>query len=500
MTSDRLGQYTEPEGRLSERAGRGAAWTMAAQGAIRISGFATFVILARILAPEDFGAIALAQSIALVFTIVAEFGLAEYLVKGRAPTQVSFSTAFWVSLSGGAVLGAVLVGAAWPVSEFLSAPQAAPVIAALALAVVMDSAKSVPNALLKRRFEFGALAGRLIVAVVAGQLVAIAMAVGNAGVWALVGQVWTVSLVSLVITWIAAKWRPSAEFSLSEAVRMTRFGIQVIGARLVTQSVLRGIDALVSRYLGLTQLGYFSMASRMTQMTVDMMSVATTTVAAPLYASVKRNHERFVNSYMAGQNAVVAVSTPLLLGLSINAELIVPALLGNDWLVAVPVLRVLALVGAVRVFASSIHGPLLNVIGRPELNVYFALGTAALALPTTWLTAQVGLEAVAIGLLAVFLVIAPIQHFVSCRAIRVPYRTAAGKVGRVLVASGLSVIPGAGWSFGLAGRLPDLLLAASSFIVIAVSQAAALYVLDRQTYRQILGMGRAVTRRAAYAR
>ena len=210
MASNDFAQYGGQNSRLRDEAARGAIWSLAAQWGIKMSGLVTFVILARILAPEQFGVMALASTLAFVLTLLADFGFSAYLIQATNPDQRTFSTAFWVSVSTSAALALLLVALAWPLSDFFEAPEAAPVIAALSMTVLVDSLRSVPGALLKRRFQFGALAMQMLVGNITGQIVAIGLALAGAGVWALVGQAWTLSLVSLVLIVRAARWRPIA--------------------------------------------------------------------------------------------------------------------------------------------------------------------------------------------------------------------------------------------------------------------------------------------------
>jgi O-antigen/teichoic acid export membrane protein len=474
-------------GRLRDHASRGAMWSVGVQWSIRVSGLVTFVVLGRLLAPADFGAIALASTLVLILSSLADFGFAAYLVQASKPDQRDFSTAFWFSGAMGTLLAAGLYLVAWPLADLLNAPDAAPVVAAVSLSAFLDSFKSVPTALLKRRFDFRALALRRLVAVVLGQVVAIAMAVAGAGVWALVGQVWTVSIVSLVLTWAAARWLPSWRFSPRVAGRIARYGVHVLGSDLVYNGSVWATDAIVSRFLGLQQLGYLVMANRVVQMTVDVAAAAGQQVAVALFASVKQNHERLTNAYLSGLSLVVSVLVPGMLWLVVSAPLVVPGVLGEKWEPAVPVFQLIGLSGIARA-VGVLDLSLLLGTARPRLLLGIRLLPAVLLVGTTTVTAQIGVVAVAAGFAAVYALVAPVQLAVVSRAVSIPLARTFGRVLGLLGIGAAAVAPAVAWTQTMTDRTSWLVVALVSLALVAVAQMLLLRLLARPVWTMITGM------------
>lgn len=499
MSTDPGAEFGDGSGRrLRDHAGRGAMWSIGAQWSIRASGFLTFIILGRLLAPEDFGAIALASTLVIILSSLADFGFAAYLVQADKPTQRDFSTAFWFSGGVGILLAVLLVATSVPLSAALGAPSVAPVLAAVALSVVLDSFKSVPTALLKRRFDFRSLAVRRMVAVVVGQVVAIVMALAGAGVWALVGQVWAVSLVSLAATWMVAGWTPSLQFSIPVARRIAGYGVHVLGSDLVWNGMQWVTDGLVSRFLGLQALGYLSMASRVVQMTVDVAAAAAQQVAVALFASVKHQRGRLSNAYLSGLGMALSVLVPALLSLALTAPLLVPGVLGAKWEPAVPVFQLLALGGVARAIGVLDLSVLLG-IGRPRLLFGIRTFTAAVIVAVTAVTAQFDVVAVAGGIAAVSAMVAPVQMVLVTRAVGVSLTAVVRRVLSLLMVSAVSVAVGGGWMLLMADRAPGLVVAFSAIAIAALIQVILLRLTQRALWKQVMGMGATLTRRRGRA-
>src|SRR5690606_25079900 len=172
----------------------------------RLSGLLTVVILARLLAPADFGLVAIALSIIPFLTLLSDLGFSTYLVQARDPTPEHYSTAFWYSCVAGTVLAFGLGLLGYPLQMFLDVKDVVPILWALAPVVLFAALGSVPNAMLRRRMRFDLIAGQAMLSGVIGQIVAITLALSGFGVWALVAQTLVAQLAGTVMIWIAARW------------------------------------------------------------------------------------------------------------------------------------------------------------------------------------------------------------------------------------------------------------------------------------------------------
>jgi PST family polysaccharide transporter len=448
----------------------------------------TFVILARLLSPQDFGAIALASTLAMALTVVAEFGFGAYLIHADRPDQRTLSTAFWLNALAGLLLASCLAAVAWPLSDLLGAPQAAPVIAAVSLSVVLDSLRGVSAALLQRRFQFKALALRMLAATTAGQVTAVAMAVAGAGVWALVGQVWVANLVATLWVWKAAGWRPSRQLSRPAARAMVGYGLHVVSATLVDQASVWATTGLVSRYLGIQQLGYYAVSMRVVTMVVDSVGQAARQFATPMFASVQAQRERLVQAYLSGQLLLTAVAVPALAALAINAELLIPTVLGAQWTAAVPVFQLLAVAGIGRVVAWTLNRQLLVAIGRVRIANALSVASSLLLVGLAAVAAQHSLSAVAAVTAATYVAFIPVMLAAVSRALGISPARTVWRVVRVVVVAGLAALPALGLTVLLAGEVPDLLAAASSIAVYGVVQLLLLRLLEPMVWRAGAGM------------
>ena len=209
---------TDDSGDLSGETTRGVLWTVVQKWSMRIGGFLTVAILTRLLNPHDFGVVAVALTLLPVLYLLSDFGFATYVVQAKEVDERLLSTAFWYSAGSGVVLAAALGFLAGPVGHLLDIDGLSAVLWGCAPVVIFVTFSSVPQALLKRRMAFRALALQAVAAAAIGQIAAIALAIAGKGVWALVGQL----VVSEPSPPSASAWRRGGSRSSSSLERSSR--------------------------------------------------------------------------------------------------------------------------------------------------------------------------------------------------------------------------------------------------------------------------------------
>lgn len=193
---------------VGRRAAGGVIWLTAQKWVIRIFSFVTIAILTRLLSPEDFGTLAAASTVLPFFYLLADLGFAAYIVQVEKTTERMLSTAFWFSLAAGIVLCGLLWAIAPIMGSVFGNATVVPVLQVLSLWVVVTAIGSVPTAIVRREMRFAAIAAQGATAAVIAQIAALVLAFTGFGVWALVAQTLTAAVVSAVLIWFTARWRP----------------------------------------------------------------------------------------------------------------------------------------------------------------------------------------------------------------------------------------------------------------------------------------------------
>jgi O-antigen/teichoic acid export membrane protein len=426
---------------LGDRAAVSVLWSVAQKWAVRLGGLVTVAILARHLAPEDFGVVAVAMAVIPIIYLLSDLGFSTYVVQSEDASPRVLSTAFWYSsgagmlLAGGLVLTAPLIGA------MLHLPEVVPVLYGLAPAVVFVALASVPTAVLRRRMAFRALAIQAFVAGGAGQIVAVVLAIVGAGVWALVIQLVVNQLFSFVLAWISSRWLPTIQFSPRHFVEMARFGIKVVGVDLIALGRTWAETAIIASTLGIAALGMLNIAQRLIQATQDLSAAAVVPVSTVVFAQIRSSRERLRVGYLRALEISYAVVMPIMVLVAVGAPALIPLLFGDQWGGSIVPAQALAVAGILTMGAMLDHG-LFYGVGKPGRWFVYALAIETLTVITTALTTRWGLVGVAVGFVAVAMVATVVRWLLVSRVIESRPSTVALPFARVSVAAVGSAIAG----------------------------------------------------------
>jgi len=202
------------------------------------------LVLVRLLAPGDFGLMAMAGVFTSLFHMFEDMGLARAVVQRRLVDDLYLSSAFWANMASGLVLSLVALAGSGLVARFFGQPQVGLIFPALALRFLFAGATSTPSALFARKMRFATLTLRNVAGVIVGGSIGVGIALAGGGVWALVGQALGSSFSKMLLLWMALPWRPKWLFSWTAFRDLWGFGSRVLGARIFNY-VIKQFDTVL---------------------------------------------------------------------------------------------------------------------------------------------------------------------------------------------------------------------------------------------------------------
>ncbi len=307
------------------------------------------VLLARVLAPRDFGVFAVALVAYLVVINVSELGVSVALVRHPdegpqlGPTVWTLALVWSLLLTGGLWLAAPLAAAQ------LGTPEASGVLRALCLAVLVAGISAVPSAVVQRDFQqnwrFAADSVNLLVSTG----VAVSLAFGGGGAYALAWSRVAGNAASAVIFFVAAKERYRPGFDRRVAARLLRFGCPLAGASLLAFALLNVDYVVVGRMWGPVALGFYVLAFNLSGWPVAAFSTMARSVALPAFARLRSGPEQRVSAFVSAFGTLLAASLAVSVLLVVLAGPTVDVVYGRRWAAAAVPLMYLASLGTFRV-------------------------------------------------------------------------------------------------------------------------------------------------------
>ena len=352
--SDRTTQLaTEPTGSLKEQSVRGGATVFASQAVLQCLSIGSSMVLARLLAPSDFGLLAMVTAVTGFAAIFRDMGLSMSTVQRQTITHAQVSTLFWINVAVGCGLALVLSAAAPLVAKFYGRPELLTITLAIAPTFVFSSLGIQHGALLRRQMRFAAVASVQIASTSIGIAVAILFALIGLRYWALVAQSLALSLATAIGLWIASGWRPGPPFRGVGTREMLSFGANITAFHLVNYFSRNLDNILIGRMHGSMVLGYYSKAYGLLMLPINNVRGPMTTVALPALSRLVSSPERYRAYYLEMLSIIAFLSMPLVTLLFVCSEGVIRLMLGSQWDAASPLFQLLAITAFIQPAAST---------------------------------------------------------------------------------------------------------------------------------------------------
>lgn len=361
-----------PPPALAHQASRGTLVTVAAQWSRTALQLVSTVVLARLLAPSDFGLVAMVLAIVGLADLLREFGLSGAIVRLREIDDRLWAGIHRFSLLVGIVAGGLAAVSAPLVAALYGEPRLVGLTLALAPLVLVNSVAMPLQAALQRDLRFGAIAIVEVIAAAAGVLGAIVAAALGAGYWSLVllpGLAAVVRLELLLVVRRPPLRNPSPWRDLLPVVGT---GGSILGVEVLNYAARNLDNVLIGRALGPAVLGVYTRAYALLMLPISQLNGPLARVGLPVLSRLRDDHDAY-RRYV--RTALLAISYAALPVFAIAAGVATPlvvVLLGDDWAEAGPIFALLAIAGVAQAL-GNVSGWLYVSLGRAHRQLaYFA--------------------------------------------------------------------------------------------------------------------------------
>ncbi|MFN0131197.1 MAG: oligosaccharide flippase family protein [Phycisphaerales bacterium] len=361
---------------------RATVWTMGAYGTGQVLRLVTNLILTRLVAPEAFGIMVLAQTFRVGLEMLSDIGIGPSIVQSpRGDDPAFINTAWTMQIVRGVLLWIAAVALAWPLAAFYSnTPGFLYVFPATALAVVIAGFNSTALYTLNRKLHMGRVTALNIITQATGMAATIGLAMiarsdpawRPHAVWALVGGGIIGALVQLVGSHLIGgggvggtvrnrlAWEPEAARSIF------RFGRWIVLSTLLTFLGLKLDQLLLGKLILPDRLGIYSIAQNLGTMLPAALGSLGTAVMFPVLARVVRESPERVRQRVEAVRALVlvpsacAIAVLVVFGPEIVGVLYAPAYHDAGWM-----LQIIAAGSFAMIIAQS-YGHALLALGRSD--------------------------------------------------------------------------------------------------------------------------------------
>ena len=374
-------------------------WRFAERIGAKLISVVVNLILARVLAPEKFGTVAIVLLITDILQVFVESGFGTALIQKKNADDLDFSSVFFFNVTVCLILYTLLFLLAPWISGLYRNPELVSIIRVVGLILIISGVRNVQQAyvarnMLFKRFFFATIGGTICAAVVG-----IAMAYRGFGVWAYVAQYLVNNLVGTLILWFTVKWRPKAVFSLERLKGLFSFGWKLLASSLLNTVSEKLRPMIIGLRYTSADLALYNEGMLFPNLIVENVNSSIDSVLLPALSEQQDSKERVRQMTKHAIRISSYIMWPLMFGLFACARPLVSLVLGEDWLPCVPFIRIFALYYAMYpVHTSNLNA--IKAVGRSDIFLKLEIIKRILDFALVIGTLFISVRAMAYGLLA----------------------------------------------------------------------------------------------------
>lgn len=341
-------------------------WRFAERMGAQIVSFIVSLVLARLLAPDDYGTVALITVFTNILQVFVDSGMANALIQKKDADDLDFSTAFFFNIGICLVIYAGLFLSSPLIAVFYKKPELTSLTRVIGLTIVISGLKNVQQAYVSRHLIFKKFFFATLIGTVASAFLGIFLAYKGFGAWALVAQQLTNTTVDTIMLWVLVPWRPKRMFSTARFKRLFSFGWKLLVSGLLDTVYNNLRQLIIGRMYSTADLAFYNKGKQFPEIAITNVDTAINSVLLPVMSQAQDDRSRVKAMMRRAIKISCFVIWPLMMGLIAVATPITRIILTDKWVPLVPYMRIFCLVFALwPIHTTNLNA--INALGRSDI-------------------------------------------------------------------------------------------------------------------------------------
>jgi len=381
---------------LSKKTTISVIWSFSEQLGRRAISVLVTLLLAYFLAPEDFGLLAMMALFLAMATNVMDSGVKEALIRLPNVSDSDLSAAFFLNLSLGFIAYIALCLVAPWVANFYHEPRLTALLQVSGLVVVVNAFQVIQVVIMTRKLDFKSQVKITLPAAMISGVIAISMGYWGFGVWALIGQMISSSVLITVFFWIKSDWRPRLVINYSFFSQILDFGYKLFISGVLSILAKNIFSAVIAKFYSTTSAGLYYFSEKILDVLMGQLVYAIQNVTYPVLSSIQNDSSRLKSAYRRVLGVSVFIIFPIILIAAALAEPLFKAVFSEKWWGASSYFQIMCL-GFVLYPLHAINLNILKVRGRSDLFLKLEIIKVSISILILTITLHKGVEAILLG-------------------------------------------------------------------------------------------------------
>lgn len=351
---------------MKEKVFSNMIWNFLERTGAQLVSFVVSIVLARILAPEAYGTVALVTVFTNILAVFVDAGFSNAVIQKKNADDLDFSTVFYFNIAVCVVLYIIMFILAPIIAGFYNNSALTALIRVSSLTLVVSGLKRMQTAYVSRnlmfkKFFFATLTGTIVAAIVG-----ISMAYMGFGVWALIVQNLLNITIDTILLWITVEWRPQLVFSFERLKTLFSFSSKILAAGLLDTFCNELRTLAIGKLYSPGDLAFFNKGQSFPKLIMTNINNSMDHVLLPVLSGEQEDILRV--KYMTRKAVRVGsyIIWPMMVGLAACAEPFIRLVLTEKWLPCVFYLRIFCVLYVFYPITST-NGEVIKAVGRSDI-------------------------------------------------------------------------------------------------------------------------------------
>lgn len=375
------------ENQIQKKVVHNLFWRFAERSGAQIVSFVVSLILARLLLPEDYGTVALITVFTNILQVFVDSGMANALIQKKDADDLDFSTAFWFNIFLCSIIYFLLFIVSPLIAKFYDNIELTKITRVLGITILISGLKNVQQAYVSRKLIFKKFFFATLLGTLSSAILGIYLAYKGYGVWALIVQQLTNTIVDTMMLWILVPWRPHFLFSFSRFKILFSFGWKLLVSGLIDTIYNNLRQLIIGKMYSTADLAYYNKGKQFPEIIITNIDTSINSILFPVMSNVQDEKSNVKHIMRRSIKVSSFVIWPFLVGLIVIADPLVRIILTDKWLPIIPYLRIFCLTFALWPI-HTVNLNAINALGRSDIFLILeiikkGIGIAVLIL-TMW--------------------------------------------------------------------------------------------------------------------
>lgn len=343
----------------------GVFWRLAERFLAQLISFVVSIVLARILLPEEYGIVALVMVFINIFNAFVTSGLGASLIQKKNADDIDFSTMFYAGLGLAIVLHIILCAFSPLIANIYGMPSLTIVLIVMGLKMPISSISSIQQAYISKKMDYKKFFYATLIGTIISGVLGIIAAVKGLGVWALVIQYLSNSLIDTIVLFIVIKWRPKLLFSYERFKGLFKYGYKVMLSGVIGTLFEQLKNFVIGLKYSSVDLAYYNRGEQIPSLIYNNVNTTFETVFFSAISHIQDNREYVKLTLRKMIKVVFYIVTPIMFGIAVVAKPLVIIILTDKWLKCIPFLMIICIQQPFGTI-STIHLQSIKAVGRSD--------------------------------------------------------------------------------------------------------------------------------------